>query len=175
MRIRLVYCFSYQIIHRSQIFIDKKMRTPYSSKYSFTFIFNQFNVFFIYQFLSKICYFFRAAAVREWQDAHPNIFFLPWPPKGADLNPIENLWAAMVRDWEPGERPTKEGLLNHAHHIWNNLRRRDEGTPNRPPPPTLCEKLIESMPRRLQACIDADGDFTKYCKLFTLPNTRKLV
>ena len=38
--------------------------------------------------------------VREWFEEHPEFELIPWPPKGADLNPIENVWSEMVRDMD---------------------------------------------------------------------------
>ena len=36
--------------------------------------------------------------IRSWFREQPEITALPWPPKGADLNPIENHWGNMVKD-----------------------------------------------------------------------------
>jgi hypothetical protein len=38
----------------------------------------------------------QAIVIRSWFREHPEIAALPWPPKGADLNPIENHWGNMV-------------------------------------------------------------------------------
>ena len=34
--------------------------------------------------------------VKNWLKDHPEIEELPWPPKGCDMNPIENVGADMV-------------------------------------------------------------------------------
>lgn len=33
--------------------------------------------------------------VKEWFTRHQEIRLLPWPPKGCDIHPIENLWAII--------------------------------------------------------------------------------
>lgn len=38
--------------------------------------------------------------VREWLTQHPEVHPLDWPPKGCDINPIENMWATMSREWD---------------------------------------------------------------------------
>ena len=39
-----------------------------------------------------------AGVISAWFREHPEIEVLPWPPKGADINPIENVWGNMVKD-----------------------------------------------------------------------------
>lgn len=41
-----------------------------------------------------------ARVVQAWFRQHPEIELLPWPPKGADMNPIENVWGDIVKDLE---------------------------------------------------------------------------
>ena len=36
--------------------------------------------------------------VKRWFEAHSQIILLDWSPKGADCNPIENLWAHIVSE-----------------------------------------------------------------------------
>ena len=85
--------------------------------------------------------------VRMWLEAHPDVEIIPWPAKSPDFNVIENLWARMKFLWEPADRRTKEALLQHATTIWERLR----GLPE------LCERMVDSMPSRLQAVIVANG------------------
>lgn len=91
--------------------------------------------------------------VKEWLNGHPEIHIVNWPPKGCDLNPIEHLWAAMVRDWEvEGEQRTAAAVQLTAERVWENFRRN----------PGLCQKLVESLPRRINEVIDKHGGWTHY-------------
>jgi transposase len=99
-----------------------------------------------------------AYAVRRWfQDMA--IPLIDWPAVSPDLNPIEHVW------WH-----LKKGVLE-AHPELENIGATEEaiqalgralvevwGTL----PDSLFESLIESMPRRVAACIAADGWHTKY-------------
>lgn len=75
---------------------------------------------------------------------------LKTPPQSPDLNPIEHVW---------GELKTK--MLNHNCTNVNELKLqlREEWEKISP---SFINKLIESMPRRLQAVIEANGYATKY-------------
>ncbi|KAF8796691.1 Transposable element Tcb2 transposase like protein [Argiope bruennichi] len=75
-----------------------------------------------------------------------------WPPKGADLNPVENLFGELERrmvnrnpknDWELWEmvRDTFQEVTSEECYV---------------------KKLIESVPRRLKAVADKGGGFSKY-------------
>lgn len=75
-----------------------------------------------------------------------------WPANSPDLNPIENLWHILrsnIRKRVP-KPMRKEDLIAAVQEEWVKL---DMKKVNR---------LIESMPRRLQAVIDAKGGSTKY-------------
>lgn len=88
----------------------------------------------------------------EWFSRHPQIELLEWPANSPDLNPIENIWARMVYEWDSINPRTKPNLMNYVCQKWDELRgdRR------------LIENLIGSMPARLQAVVDNDGFWTKY-------------
>ena len=80
------------------------------------------------------------------------IKLLTWPPQSPDMNPIESLWDILQRRINArSNRPRnlkdlKEALLQE----WDEL-----------PSQTLC-KLVESLPKRLQALKLAGGLQTKY-------------
>ena len=84
--------------------------------------------------------------------AEKNISVLEWPPQSPDLNPIENLWAILKkRRVEKFGIPTSKGqLIDQIMDIWNSLT------------PEFVRKFSESTPRRLAACIEAQGRNTKY-------------
>lgn len=79
---------------------------------------------------------------------------LDWPPKGADFNPIENVWGAM-----------KESLSHmnlggaSADELWLAITREWKRLGEKK---DFVEALYESMPRRLQAAVHVDGAFTRY-------------
>lgn len=90
--------------------------------------------------------------VARWLSQHPEIVVVDWPSKGCDLNPIENLWAIMCREWEVGEARNHQAVVNKAHEVWEFLRRR----------PNICLNLVNSMTSRLNEVVDAHGGWTSY-------------
>ena len=73
-----------------------------------------------------------------------------WPAQSPDLNPIENLWSYL--DWTlKSRKPSNEDELFKAlQEAWEAL------------PRDYLMKLVDSMPARCQAVIDARGGATKY-------------
>ena len=90
--------------------------------------------------------------VMDWFDNHREIELIGWPPKGCDMNPIENLWAMMSRDWDVGEDRSINGIKDKCFEVWESLRRR----------PNYCNTLVESMPKRISEVIDARGGWSSY-------------
>lgn len=77
---------------------------------------------------------------------------LPWPPYSPDLNPIEHCWDALghtvhQRDVQPTNLAELEEALMQE---WAALSQR------------YINKLVESLPRRIQAVIQARGGYTRY-------------
>jgi len=72
---------------------------------------------------------------------------LSWPAQSPDLNPIEHLWTTLKQKIVDYEVPAKGvwELWEQTSAEWENITAED------------CQKLIESMPRRLQAVIKAKG------------------
>lgn len=89
--------------------------------------------------------------VTEWIEEHNQITVLPWPSKTPELNPTENLWGIIMRQWgdlgEPRNIRSAKGLHNHAMVVWNRLRGQ----------PRICENLVLLMPPRLQISVHNDG------------------
>ncbi|KAJ6648488.1 Transposable element Tcb1 transposase [Pseudolycoriella hygida] len=93
---------------------------------------------------SKIC--------KKWFANHPEMTLLVAPSNSPDLNPIEHVWSEITRDWKSIHPRTIENLQNQIQRNWELLRLR----------PEYFKNLYESMPRRLNAVIDANGGPTKY-------------
>ena len=82
------------------------------------------------------------------------IYPIFWPAFSPDLNPIEMVWNWM-KDWiqehYPNDNELSYNLLREVvRAAWDAV------------PETFLKDLIESMPARCQAVIDACGGHTKY-------------
>lgn len=101
------------------------------------------------------CSIHKARIVREWFEDHPEVVPLDWPAKSADLNPIENLWGQMVKNWDQplqGFRiRTIPELRNNVFAVWEMMRNRD-----------YCQNMVDSMAGRLRECINNNGYYTSY-------------
>lgn len=84
--------------------------------------------------------------------AEKNIRLLPWPGNSPDMNPIENLWEITKREISKEMVTTKTRLIEKLIEVWHHNTRIKE----------VAKTCIESMPRRIQAVIDAKGSVTKY-------------
>ena len=87
----------------------------------------------------------------QWFDDN-DIQVLVWPAQSPDINPIEHLWVHLKRAMLHYPTPPKgvHELWDRVVEEWNNIS------------PETCQKLIESMPRRIQAVIRANGGHTDY-------------
>jgi len=93
-----------------------------------------------------------AKDVKEWLKSKKITILKDWPSQSPDLNPIEHLWSELERRIR--SRPI---LAKNARELevalqeeWNQL------------PQNILLNLIESMPRRIEACITNNGWPTKY-------------
>ena len=101
----------------------------------------------------------KAAEVLEFLKEN-HVPIMEWLPQSPDLNPIENLWvefkaAFHKRFTELFNHPSKSLEARYRYgevmqQVWYELGYE------------LVEKLISSMPERVQAVIDANGGWTKY-------------
>lgn len=81
-----------------------------------------------------------------------NIEVMVWPAQSPDINPIEHLWVHIKRELKKYPEAPKG-----VHELWDRVVSEWEKIP-----PKVCQNLIESMPRRIQAVIKAKGGHTKY-------------
>jgi hypothetical protein len=87
--------------------------------------------------------------VRDWfEDEGKEFDVLPWPPKGADINPIEHVWAEMVRSMDVQHSPNGDELWTTVSNIWNQLCQR----------PAYWQTLCNSMPGRLGMIREVNGN-----------------
>jgi DDE superfamily endonuclease len=89
--------------------------------------------------------------VKEWLEEQ-EFKTMVWPAQSPDLNPIEHLWGWLKRRLAKHENPP-----NGIHELWNRVQVEWDRIPVEE-----CRKLIESMPRRVQAVLKAKGGYTKY-------------
>ena len=75
---------------------------------------------------------------------------LEWPSQSPDLNPIENLWHQM--DWKMRSRTSQNEaqLFECCLESWNSIE------------VDYCNQIVDSMPDRIEAVIQAKGGMTKY-------------
>ena len=77
---------------------------------------------------------------------------LQWPSQSPDLNPIEHLWDHLK--CHLNARPMQPtGMLE----LWARVEEEWEGIPQ-----GIVLNLIDSMPRRIEAVLQAKGGMTKY-------------
>jgi transposase len=85
---------------------------------------------------------------------------IDWPPYSPDLNPIEHAWAKlkeMIYRLDP-DIENYQGSIGDLKDRFNELIERAWEALGQ----ECFDKLIESMPRRIQAVIEAKGWYTKY-------------
>ncbi|KAJ4445846.1 hypothetical protein ANN_12531 [Periplaneta americana] len=98
-----------------------------------------------------------ANGIQRWFTRRRDVDPVEWPPNSPDMNPIQNLWAEVKRilrsNW--AEQPpvrTPEELWDRVLDAWEEM----------PKNLDLFHNLVDSMPRRMRAVVDAGGLWTRY-------------
>lgn len=92
---------------------------------------------------------FHSRVAQKW--IHDNgVSCIEFPPYSPDLNPIENLWAALAREVEKTPCSDVLELQDAVEKAWENASK------------DLMANLVASMPRRCAAVVEARGWHTKY-------------
>ena len=82
--------------------------------------------------------------------ANQGIAVLSWPAQSPDLNVIENVWGLIKTKLASVMRTTVEDWEQRIMAIWDEFSH------------DYMKSLVESMPRRLQQCIERNGGHTDY-------------
>ncbi|KAL4224672.1 hypothetical protein ACF0H5_015369 [Mactra antiquata] len=83
--------------------------------------------------------------------ANNNVNVLPWPALSPDLNPIEHIWD------EIGRRARNNHQINSIHDLRQALLLEWQAIPN-----DVIRHYVNSMRRRILACINSNGSHTRY-------------
>jgi transposase len=85
--------------------------------------------------------------------AERGVIVINWPPYSPDLNPIESLWN-MMKDWiekhYPNDRYTYSEVRQQVLEAWAAVTQED------------LDRLIATMPDRIEKLIEANGMFIPY-------------
>lgn len=92
-----------------------------------------------------------ATLTKNWMANQTVLQEMNWPARGADMNPIENLWATIARNSSAYPAANPDQLWENIYKCWNDIRLTNE-----------CETLINSMQNRLNSVIEHRGFWTKY-------------
>lgn len=87
--------------------------------------------------------------VKIWLESQ-NIRVLKWPAQSPDLNPIERICEELKKRVGHLTHSSKDTLFHNLLREWNAI------------PSDVLVKLIDSMPRRYSAVIEARGRTTRY-------------
>ena len=75
---------------------------------------------------------------------------LDWPARSPDLNPIEHVWDMLGRNVRQRDHTTLAQLRTSLLEEWDRI------------PADAIRRVVNSMPERLQAVIDAKGGNTRF-------------
>lgn len=91
----------------------------------------------------------KSRTARAWREEN-RVIRMDWPAQSPDQNCIENVWRILKIKVGATKPKSVQELAKAIRQEWKKL------------PAELAANLVESMNNRLQALIDADGDYTLY-------------
>lgn len=100
------------------------------------------NGYFVFQQDNAPCH--KSAATMAWFE-RKGIPLLPWPARSPDLNPIENLWNIIGLRVASRQPRNVQELREKISEVWNEVT------------PEECQKLVQSMRKRVQMCLKHKG------------------
>lgn len=86
---------------------------------------------------------------KRWR-ADNDVVRISWPSQSPDLNPIENVWRVLKVNVLKRHPKNVKQLRDAVDEEWKKFG------------PELAQNLVNSMPRRIQAVIAAEGDYIMY-------------
>ncbi|UYV81598.1 hypothetical protein LAZ67_20001652 [Cordylochernes scorpioides] len=104
----------------------------------------------------------RPHTARISQQALQDVQMLPWPPYSPDLSPIEHVWDIIGRRLHPLPQPRSEDEL------WQMVEREWRAIPQ-----DTIRTLIDSLPRRVAACIAIISDLARIAQVFFYTRVRQ--
>lgn len=102
---------------------------------------------FIFQQDSAPCH---TTKISKQRLADNNIRILDWPAQSPDLNPIDHVWAELKRRVKKENTPNVEQLKTAVIKVWSDI------------DPGFCQKLVDSMIRRVASGIKSKDGPTRY-------------
>lgn len=98
----------------------------------------------------------KSRVVQEWFANQSEVILIDWPPCGADMNPIENVWAETKRqlhdNWPSNPPTSKDALWELVSNAW------DEVASS----PVYAANLVKSVPRRMMQVVENEGFWASY-------------
>ena len=92
-----------------------------------------------------------AKSVKDWIASSTFELLNGWPGNSPDLNPIENCWVKVKSLVAQHNCSSRDELIEAVKRVW--CQEIDE---------EYCRNLVNSMPRRIAACLANKGLCTKY-------------
>ena len=91
----------------------------------------------------------KSNVVKKYKQKH-KIKIIPFPAQSADINPIENLWCELDQAIKQKKPSNQNELFQVIEDGWKNILQ------------CKLEKLVESMPKRINAVVTNKGNPTKH-------------